>query len=986
MTDLSRLRALEKHTGARGLAKQLQQAIEAAPDAELAASGCIAILEAAAAHDGAALQRLWKKDHAKLAPIIATLSGAAPFLVDVLSRHPDWLFWLAGEDLEQERNEEFYCQALAASLDGQAADGAADIARRFKYRELLRITVRDLFPVIVPLQRVGEVLRELSALADALLSSCFESAAAAVAEKLGPARWQLPSGAWHEPGFVVLGLGKLGAGELNYSSDVDLIYLYESPDGEEDESFVEATPPAGVPSPSAYFTRLAQELGPRVSKRTAEGFLYRVDIDLRPEGTRGALVFSSASFIDYYENWAATWERAACMKARPVAGDLELGWRVIRALAPILYRSSVDYKAVEAIRELKAKVETARAAPGGPFDVKVGHGGIRDVETVAQTLQLLHGGRIPQVRGPSTEATLIALADAGVLPRGEAEDLLAAYRFLRRTENRLQMVGEQQTQRLPKEKDALLRLARSLDFDGIDAFTETLDTHRERTEEILARIFPEMNQRILDLFLRKAPRSLTDAASRQLLETLSTQFARAIETSSAPERALNNLDAFVEGVGGRRFYYELLFDRPELVPRLTALFASSQFFSSYLASNPVLIEPIFSDPNVLLLSRAELGRDFEEILRERLPDEGDETEAYLSALRLFHHRELVNIGLLDLGEKITRAAAEAALTDLAEVCLERGLALAQSQLARRAEPPEAARTGRFLVVGMGKLASRELTYGSDLDVIFLYDVDVDDELAVVEAQEYFVRLAQKLIWSLATRTAEGVCYEIDARLRPSGSQGMLVTSLGSFERYHDSSAQVWERQALLRARPVAGSDALGRAFDERRREILRRPLPSTAEAEIQRIRQRTEIELARETVSRHDFKTGRGGMQDIENIVQLLQLRHGAANAELLDPQPTTTQLERLHAIGALDDESLRELRGGWEFLQRLSSRLRIVENRSISDLDEERGDLDALARALGYTPSQRGDGARRALLDDYRRHTKDIRDVYERLLPPGKR
>lgn len=985
MADLSQLQNVQDRLELSGLTERLARATQTAADPDLAAAGSISVIEATAETEGAALQAVWAKQADQLVRMVATLTGAAPFFVDVLARHPDWLPWLAGEDLTQARTREDYRDGLAAWLRQRQSQDHADVVREYKYRELARITLRDLFADIVPIDRVAEVLQELSALADVLLSQCLDTAAKSIAAKLGPPQWRDQAGAAHAPGFVVLGLGKLGAGELNYSSDVDLIYLYDSPLDTEGEALLEPAQGSEGVSPAVYFTRLGQEFGRLVSKRTAEGFLYRIDLDLRPQGASGALVFSAAAFIDYYENWAAIWERAAFMKARPVAGDIDLGWRVIRGLAPILYRSTVDYKTVEAIHELKAKVETARAEPGGPFDVKVGHGGIRDVETVAQTLQLLHGGRIPQIRGASTEATLVALADASVLPRGEAADLLAAYRFLRRTENRLQMVAEQQTQRLPTDDAALERLARSLGFEDQAAFGQALEGYRDRAQELLIHIFPEMGARILDLLVRRVPKPLGDPHSRRMLEALARQFARAIEGSSSPERALNNLEGFIEGVGGRRFYYELLFDRPELVPRLTALFASSEFFSSYLAANPALIEPIFSDPDVLLLSRDELDKDFDGILQERLQGiEGDTTEAYLIALRLFHHRELVNIGLLDLGGKIGRAEAEAALTDLGEACLQHGLSLAQAQLARRAETPAAAAGGRFLVVGMGKLATRELTYGSDLDVIFLYDVDTDAEYAMVEAQEYFVRLAQKLIWALRTRTAEGICYEIDARLRPSGSQGMLVTSLASFERYHQTSAQVWERQALLRARPVAGSVELGAAFDAVRKEILQRPLPEDAETEIRRIRQRTESELGRETVSRHDFKTGRGGIHDVENIVQLLQLRHCGAHAELLEPLTTAAQLERLHALGALDDASLQTLHDGWDFLQRLSSRLRIVENRSISDLDEERGDLDALARTLEYSPSARGDGARRALLDDYRRHTKAIRDVYERVLGSG--
>jgi glutamate-ammonia-ligase adenylyltransferase len=282
---------------------------------------------------------------------------------------------------------------------------------------------------------------------------------------------------------------------------------------------------------------------------------------------------------------------------------------------------------------------------------------------------------------------------------------------------------------------------------------------------------------------------------------------------------------------------------------------------------------------------------------------------------------------------------------------------------------------------MGKLASRELTYGSDLDVIFLYDAPETDDAGPLLAQEYYVRLAQKLIWALQTHTQQGACYQIDARLRPSGNQGMLVTSLSSFAHYHSGSAQVWERQALLRARPIAGDARLAAAFMAERAAILARPLPADVGAEIHRIRLRMETELAHETTKRRDFKTGRGGILDVESVVQFLQLRHGPAHPALFEVDTIAAHLERLPRLGLLAPDDAAALQRGWQFLHRLSSRLRIVENRSISDLDEERGDLEGLARRLGYTSPQRAGGARRALLEDYRQRTGDIRAVYSRVL-----
>lgn len=955
-----------------GLADLIARHLPAAADPARAAALAPDLLDAAAG----ALQPIWATHGETAVRIAVTLCGAAPFLAPHLLRHPDWLARLVTDELDTPRPADVYDQRVAAALAG-ATDAAAAL-RHAKYYELARLTVRDLWAPNDDVAATEAVLGELSHLADALLAAALAHAAADVARRFGAPAWTDAAGQPLAPRFAVLGMGKLGGEELNYSSDVDLIYVLES-----------ATAEGGAQalSPAEYHGRIVQAFSRLVTATTGDGFLYRIDLDLRPEGQSGPLVVPSDMLADYYDAWAATWEKAAVMKARPVAGDQQFGWRVIRALDPMIYRSTMDYAGVAAIRTMKARVEQEAERAATTFNVKVGSGGIRDIEFVAQALQLLHGGRIPDARQRSTQRALTALAQVGVLPPPVAAALHRAYAFLRRTENRLQMVEERQTHRLPEGGAALTALARALGFTGDDpaaAFAGALEAHRAAIRQVFDELLTEGGvQPLLDLFQRNAPQLLANPATRAPIERLAARFARAIDASANRERAMNNLDRFIRGVGSRRFYYGLLLDRPELVERLAALFASSEYLSGYLAAHPRLIEPIFDDPNVLVLSPEALRESLVR-LRDALADErqDDEPERSLAALRLLHNRELVNIGLLDLTEKIAIADAEQGLTDLAEVCIEGGLELARQELARRGAPPAAAADGAFLVVGMGKLASRELTYGSDLDVIFLYDVaEAADDSEVLEAQEHYVRLAQKLIWSLQTRTADGACYQIDARLRPSGNQGLLVTSRASFAAHHAGSAQVWERQALLRARPVVGGAALAQAFVTLRESILHRPLPDDAAQEIRRIRQRMEAELAHEDGRRRDFKLGRGGLLDIESVVQFLQLRHGAAQPELLIVDRIAVQLERLARLGLLAANDAETLARGWIFLQRLSSRLRIVENRSISDLDEERGDLDGVAHRLGYTSPQRAGGARRALLDDYRRHTSAIRDVYDRVL-----
>jgi len=937
-----------------------------------------------------------------IAAVFRALCGVAPFFASALVRNPSWLPALAAEDYSKPRPPATLLADLDAALetvrshDPSQSDAAIRVLREFKYYELARITVRDCWPRWLPLPESAETLSELSLLADALLDGALAIAVAAISAQLGPAKWASveASDPDIELGFCVLGLGKLGSRELNYSSDVDLVYVFEDPaapvfhsefDPEFDREPDSDSQRGSTVAPVEYFTRLGQKFGAIVTETTAHGFLYRIDLDLRPEGGQGGLVISDNALATYYEAWADTWEKAAFIKARPVAGDLDLGWRTVRAVDPMIFRSSMDYAAVESIRTLKAKVEAAHGHNDSGFNVKIDSGGIRDIEFIAQSMQLLHGGRILQVRDPSTQGALERLAGAEVLPRAEVDGLLDAYRFLRRLENRLQMEAERQTHVLGTKPAQRSRIAHAMGYRGpnsAEEFDVELGVQRAKVVSFFESFLGGGDdEKIFELFARNVPRLVALESSRRLILQLSSHFAREIGASPDPERALNNLDRFIQAVGRRQFYYDLMVDRPELVTRLVTLFAASKFLSDVIASHPTLIEPLFSDPAVLIPSREAMSVDLQALVGAGIDAGGDDTEARLDSLRLFKHRQVLNAGLLELDEKIDRVALETALTTIAEVCTETALDFARHALSRRSTTAPAEGNATFLIVAMGKLASRELSYGSDLDLVFVFDVLEDDAMRLVEAQEYFVRLAQRFISVLQTSTREGSCYDIDARLRPSGNQGMLVSSLASFEHYHDTSAQIWERQALLRARPVVGDAALAEAFQSLRIGILSRELPPDLGDEIHRIRVRIEAELARETHAHRNFKTGRGGVFDVECAVQYLQLRHGREHPELFDWKRTEEHLDRLAELGAMIQDDHRVLCDGWEFLQRLGNRLRVMENRSISDLDEERGDMEGLARRLGYRSSGRERGAYRELLRDYDRHTTLVREAYLRIL-----
>ena len=922
-----------------------------------------------------------ERDHAdELGALLLALCGIAPFFAAALRRRPEQISRLVEEeDLRKPLSSEALEQRLDAEL--RASPGEEEAAlRRFKYYELARISLRDCRPDLVPLERSGETLSELTNLADALLHRSLDLALARVEARFGPPEWHTGDPGGSPTGrldFCVIALGKLGGGELNFSSDVDLVYVHEAP-------------PPGLqphpeqPVPGDYFTRVAQQFGTIVGAHTEEGFLYRIDLDLRPSGAQGSLVVSDQGLESYFDLWADTWERATFTKARPVAGDIAFGWRTLRAIDPMIYRSAMDYSAVRSIRELKERFELSHRAGNHGFDVKLDRGGIREVEFVAQALQLLQGGRIPQLRTRSTREALDQLARLGLVPREQAEALKRDYLYLRRVENRLQMEAERQVHALPRDAAGRERLARALGYEGasgVAEFETAIDACRERVhasyQSVLAGSGADRGaERVLDIFLGGNSQLVDAPATRSMMEELAERFALEIDASGEPERALNNLARFVKGIGGRRFYYQLLLDRPELVPRLAGLFSASKFLSSYVISHPRLIEPLFEDPQRLLLDREALRAQLAALTRSEEGSERDPTDVRLNGLRLFHHSQVVNVGLLDVAGMIEPSEAYASLSDIAQVCVEDALDFSTGQLA--AHPHNA--SDRYMVVAMGKLATRELAYGSDLDLIFLFDATSVEGGVDLAAQETFVKLTQRLISTLQTPTVEGSCYQIDARLRPSGNQGTLVTSIEAFARYHESSAQTWERQALLRARPVAGNRELAEAFQALRLEILKQPAPEGTISEIDRVRQRMEIEVARETRRRRNFKTGRGGVLDVESVVQALQLTHGAEHPSLLEVVPTEMQIERLADLELLDRGAARVLQDGWRFLGDLSSRLRIVDNRSISDLDQERGDLEGLAQGLGYASPGREGGARRALLNDYETHTNAIRAEYQKV------
>lgn len=880
------------------------------------------------------------------------------------------------------------------------------VLRRHKRREVLRIGSRDL----LRLASVADTVRELSSLAEGAIEVAVRYARAQVARDYG----EFASD--DRLRFVVLGMGKLGVRELNFSSDIDLLYLFDG--GRRQTS----GGPRGALGGGAFATRMAEIATRVLSEVSGEGFVFRVDLRLRPEGQNGPIVNSLGAALVYYESLGETWERAAMLKARPVAGDLDLGWAFLEEIRPFVYRRFLDFTTVEEIDEMKAKVDSRHSRARLDRDVKLGPGGIREVEFIAQALQLVHGGRDLRLRSRSTLETLRALADLGIVDRDDSAALSQAYLFLRDVEHKLQIVHERQTQIVPSDPEEERLLARRLGYclrdlreggsppDGtsseVVAFRADLARHRQAVRRSFEQLFfgarsgigREADEQVISLIqtledrtsaeTRLAAMGFTDprAAVEHLLHlrdgppfagasprrkkalyALAPALLAAMRKASDPDQALLHMAEFISAIGARTSFLALLEQNPETLRLLVGLFGSSAYLSRFFVRHPELLDSLVrADLAVVRKDRAALERGLAGLLAAT-----SDYETELDSLRRFHNEELLRIGVNDIHGLLDATSVEEELSTLAEVCLGGALDIALRALAGRfGEPP-----GRFAVVAMGKLGRRALGYNSDLDLIFVYD-GMREPPAGPSVHEYYTKLAQRLMVVLQLTTREGYVYRIDTRLRPSGSHGPLVSSLEAFREYHHSSSALWERQALIAARGVAGDRSLIAEVEAVIESfVYGKGLGEDDLAEIARLRARMERELAREGAGRSDLKIGRGGLVDVEFVTESLQLRHGHAHPGVRHRR-TEDALDSLRGDGLLSEEDHRGLVEGYRFLRRVESRLRIEHDQAVHFLDREQpAKLAALARRLGYA----GDDVAARLLDDIEATRERIRKIYER-------
>ncbi len=938
--------------------------------------------------------------------MLLQLLGGSTYLGGILIREADaWGETFARALYTKTKSRARHAADYGPLSPDQSPSGLHAGLRRHKRREYLRIGARDL----VGLAPVEETTAELSTLADFTLDAACRFCRGDLERRHG--RVRVP-GTSRRNRFVILGMGKLGGRELNFSSDIDLIYLYET-----DEPARRQPLP-----PPEFFSRLAEELTRAMSEVTEDGIVFRTDLRLRPMGSQGPSAQPVAAASLYYESWGQCWERSALIKARPVAGDIELGEAFLEDIRPFIYRRYLDFSTVEELREMKARIERQQLAggDGARRNVKLGHGGIREVEFFTQALQLVNGGYDTRIRQRNTLDALAELSRHGYVPAEEAAALSAAYRFLRNVEHKIQLPAHQQSHEIPDGAADERTLARRLGYlepddaeaqafwrdhrahtDVVHASFQRLfygarretATHGERPEAgvwldldrrdavvqaLRKHGFAEPDKGYRDLLAVRDGSGATPPGPkrRKVMRDLLPALMEAIIGSAEPQQALHHMAEFGRRIGARAGFLSLLAENPGTTHLLIDLFAHSRFLSELFVNRPELLDSLIRvDLTRVMKTRAEMLCE----LRGAMAEAGD-LEDKLDRLRRYRVEEFIRLGLHDLGGELELGDAVTQLTGLAEACLETALALAAGEMDRRFGAPE---PGRFAVLAMGKLGEGQLDYNSDLDLIFLYDAPDAAPAGGVpgdppSAHDYYVKLGQTIIACLSSPTAEGIAYQLDMRLRPSGRSGPLVSSLDAFRRYHETSSELWERQALIRARFAAGDAGLGgEAEGIAERFAFQDDFAPEDVREIDHLRIRMERELAREDGSRFDVKTGRGGLVDVEFLVQMLQLRFGHEHPEVRvkDTLDAAHALRGLGLLGARDHRTLVE---GYRFLRRLGHRLRLERDRDTHVLDREPDKLRAVALALGYE----GKGRRTpgtALLRDYERRRERIRACYDR-------
>ncbi|MHC9085732.1 bifunctional [glutamate--ammonia ligase]-adenylyl-L-tyrosine phosphorylase/[glutamate--ammonia-ligase] adenylyltransferase [Luteimonas sp. RIT-PG2_3] len=844
---------------------------------------------------------------------------ASDFAIDVLLRQPVLLSRLLADDGAQPEPPPV--------LEAAQRSEWAMLLRRYRSAESTRLIWRDVFD----LDSVEQTLAGSTQLAERCLQQALAALEIEFAQRYGHVRASADSGTGDggDEGapvrLVVFGLGKLGGGELNFSSDIDLVYGYESAGDSDGARALVA---------DDYFARLGQQLAKLLDETTVDGFCHRVDLRLRPFGNAGRIALSFAAMELYFQREGRDWERYAWQKARPVAGDIAAGERFLAMLRPFVYRRYLDYGALDGLREMKAMIaaEVARKEMAG--DIKRGPGGIREIEFLAQALQLIRGGREPALRERRLLPALRALQQSGQIEAGTVQALEQAYLFLRHVENRLQMLRDAQTYALPDDAAGRLRLAQGMRYPDWTTLDDALSAHRDRVAREFDALLSQRKRRpvvaddlsgywralpdqadaqalssagfqdaedvdaaLRDFVRSPSVRDLSDTA-RARLDRLMPVLLQASAPADRPLQAVRRLLALLHNVLRRTSYLALLDEQPVALARLVDVMTRSALLAERLAAHPLLLDELLdARAEGPLPERTQMIEACRQVLQQQ------DTESALFALNEIRQQLSFRIALATLDQRQPAQDSTRQLAWLADGVVEAVLELAQREMRG---PHGVVPGARFIVVGYGSLGGEELGFGSDLDLVFLYDAPADahsDGARTMDANRWFARLAQKIVSLLGAVTGAGRLYDIDVRLRPDGGKGLLVSTLASYAEYQRERAWTWEHQALVRARAIAGDATLRDEYERVRTATLARPRDADSlRADIVAMRQRMRKELDRSSEERFDLKQGEGGLVDLEFLLQYLVLRDAATRPALLAPRATPLLIEAARTQGLLDD------------------------------------------------------------------------------------
>ena len=894
-------------------------------------------------------------------PFLTRCAAADPGFARALLTHgPDHAFAGTMEELEAARHQ---------PADGNRLGRFLRVARR---RAALTVAVADIASAW-PLERITGALSDFAeaALGCAAAHVLGEAAAAGAFTLIDADEPERGSG------LVILGMGKLGARELNYSSDIDLIVLY-------DHEIIHSDRPDDLQN---QFVRLTRNLVRLMDSRTADGYVLRTDLRLRPDPGATPLAVSVLAAETYYESLGQNWERAAMIKARPVAGDRQAGVEFLDRLRPYIWRKNLDFAAIQDIHSIKRQINAHRGgseiAVNG-HNVKLGRGGIREIEFFAQTQQLIWGGREPGLRQANTVGALRALAAAGRVAETTAEDLIGSYHYLRRVEHRLQMIDDEQTHTLPRDDEKVREVAVFLGYPDAEPFADDLLFHLRRVETHYAQLFedapslsapggvtgnlvftggdpdPETirtiksmgfgNPKAVDAAVRGwhhgRYRAIRTARARELLTELTPALLTILAATPVPDDAFIRFDRFLSRLPAGVQLFAMFHSNRHLLALVAEIIGNAPRLAEHLSGRPSVLDSVltadFFDPPP---APEELDEELDRLLAR-----ATNFEDVLDVGRRWANDRKFQVGVQSLRGHLPPAAAARALSNIADTAL--------SRLLPRVETEFALKHGRFAdtgmaIVAMGKLGGRETTPASDLDLMFIYTTPAGTEASdgprPLSPAQYFARLSQRLINAVAAHTNEGRLYEVDMRLRPSGNAGPLASSFEAFVQYHDEAAWTWEHMALTRARVIAGPPELCGRIEAVIADVLTRPRDcDKLLADVASMRAR--MDTGHHTDFIWEVKHLRGGLVDVEFIAQYLQLRHAHVHPEIVSPN-TRTALERFHRAGVLGDADTGELIEALDLWQGIQAMLRLtIEGRLRRDgeADIPEGLRDALARIGG--------------------------------------